>query len=977
MDTVIDPIASEAAAAPFAGDVPADRGYENGGRSLDRLCRLVGRILRVPVTLMTVIGDDRQHFAGAYGLPKPWSEDRETPLSHSFCRHVVAAGGPLLISDARVHPTLAGNPAIEALGVVAYCGVPVVSPEGTTIGVMCAIDHQPRQWARDEVELVTEFAALVVEVFAAREEADRHVQVLQELRATETKFKTFMDHSPAVAYIKDEDGRFAYVNGTMLQYYPEAGGWVGQLTEEVFPPAVAADLRAADRAAVATDRGVEREEFIPAQDGTPNHWLSFKFPLRTPDGRTLLGCMAVNIDERKRAEADRDARDLRLRLCLQAGHLGTYTYDHRSGTVAVDEQMCLIHGWDPAVDAVPVGAFKDQIHPDDWARMRPVISRFDAREGDVAAEYRIVLADGSVRWVATVARPHGSHETLGVHSDVTDRRTAEEELRAAKGAAETLAVRSDAANQAKSQFLSNISHEIRTPLTAIFGYADLLLIPGQSPAEHLDYVQTIRRNGEHLLSIINDVLDLSKIEADRMDVERIPVSLPQVLSDVMSLMRQRAAAKLLGFRVVQATTIPERIDTDPTRLRQVLINLVGNALKFTERGSVEIRVGIDDAAAGGPALRVAVVDTGIGMSGAQEAALFAAFSQVDPTHARRFGGTGLGLSISRRLARLLGGDLTYAANPAGGSVFTLTVPAGDLTGVPRVSDVADVVTAPRPTGFEPGSTALSGRILLADDSPDNQRLIAFYLTSSGATVELVGDGRAAVERGAASVRAGRPYDLVLMDIQMPELDGYGATSALRSLGFTNPIVALTANAMDHERARCLQCGCDGFLTKPIQVDTLLRGVAGFLRQTAKGANAPAAVSATVVVAEPAAAGGALFSEMASNPVFAPLLGVFLQELEGKVATIERAMSVNNVAGARRTVHQIRGSGGSYGYQPISDAAEVAEAALADPIQTGESAGPAVARLVALCRRALAGGAVTAAAESARPTAETAPQLTHR
>ncbi len=398
-----------------------------------------------------------------------------------------------------------------------------------------------------------------------------------------------------------------------------------------------------------------------------------------------------------------------------------------------------------------------------------------------------------------------AHQELGAHAV---------ELAAARVAAES-------ANQSKSAFLANMSHEIRTPMTAILGYADLLQGNEQSESERHEHVQTIRRNGEHLLSVINDILDLSKIEAGKMTVERARCSLCQIVAEVAATMRGRAVGKGVRLDVEYVFPVPEFIESDALRVRQVLINLVGNAMKFTEQGGVRVCVRSEGLAQGNPLIAVEIHDTGIGMTPEQVAGLFRPFTQADGSTTRKYGGMGLGLTISKRLARLLGGDIAVSSKAGEGSVFTVTFATGSLEGVRMIADAREAVI---PSAMKtPGTLLLrlEGRILLAEDGPDNQRLIAFILRRTGAEVHVAEHGRLALEAFEAAQREGRPFDLILMDMQMPEMDGYEATRELRRRGVCTPIVALTAHAMSGDREKCIAAGCDDFATKPIERAALL------------------------------------------------------------------------------------------------------------------------------------------------------------
>jgi len=381
----------------------------------------------------------------------------------------------------------------------------------------------------------------------------------------------------------------------------------------------------------------------------------------------------------------------------------------------------------------------------------------------------------------------------------------------------------EAANHAKSEFLANMSHEIRTPMTAILGFTDVLaeeVDSPLSPAERREALVAIRRNGDHLLAIINDVLDISKIEAGKLTVERIATDARVIVEEVASLLRERAEAKRITLDVVHADGVPAAFSCDPFRLRQILMNLVGNAIKFTDTGGVTVQLAAACAADGGPTLCVSVRDTGIGMTPEQCSQLFQAFTQADNSTTRRFGGTGLGLRISKRLAQALGGDITVTSMQGRGSVFTLVLPT-------------EVVAAPQPASppakkAKDVSCDLSGaRVLLAEDGRDNQRLISMLLQRAGATVTVAENGRIAVgalcENGDVTgpLRSPCPYDLVLLDMQMPELDGFATASLLRRKGFERPVIALTANALAGDRERCIAAGCDDYLKKPVERSVLL------------------------------------------------------------------------------------------------------------------------------------------------------------
>lgn len=439
-------------------------------------------------------------------------------------------------------------------------------------------------------------------------------------------------------------------------------------------------------------------------------------------------------------------------------------------------------------------------------------------EGSVLA-YGCLLSSRQLR--ATCAAQAALTDAIDHTEAVVEVRT--RELEHARRCAES-------ASRAKSDFLANVSHELRTPMTAILGFAELLQegeeVDPKSP-DRLDAARTIRVNASHLLTIINDFLDMSKIEAGKMSVERIDTDPALIIEEVASLLRPRATGKGIGLRVEYESAMPRRIASDPTRLRQIILNLVNNAIKFTEAGDVVLSAHCD-ATTG--LLRVSVRDSGIGMSPEQVEAIskFEAFAQADGSMTRRFGGTGLGLRISNTLAQLLGGEITIESEAGKGSVFTASVGTGDLHGVEfmlpeRVpEDVGERRQEEERSEREAqGPTPLAGMdILLAEDGLDNQRLIRFHLERAGARATIANNGREALE--CVDARKDAPFDVILMDMQMPELDGYQATRRLRAQGLATPIIALTAHSMMGDREKCLQAGCTEYLTKPIDTRALIR-----------------------------------------------------------------------------------------------------------------------------------------------------------
>jgi PAS domain S-box-containing protein len=411
---------------------------------------------------------------------------------------------------------------------------------------------------------------------------------------------------------------------------------------------------------------------------------------------------------------------------------------------------------------------------------------------------------------------------VGATIDISARKAVEEELIRSKREA-------DDANRLKTQFLANVSHEIRTPLGAIIGFTEILLDPTFPQEEKVDYLSTVLRNGSQLMSLVDDLLDLAKIEAGKLEMEKLEFSPVAIVDEIVAALRLKAAERRVLIEVIWKTEIPATVTSDPRSLRQILTNLLSNALKFTEKGKVQVLIEYQSVTMTGRmrGLYFSVTDTGIGISDEQRKKLFLPFSQADSSTTRRYGGTGLGLALSQRLAVALGGNLTLAkSSPGVGSTFELHVDPGETRGliVPGNTPFVSNPETLRSGGIPTSKIALKGlKVLVVDDAQDNQFLISRLLKQAGAEVVIASDGRKGVLR---ALEQQDELALVFMDIQMPEMDGYQATEYLRSCGFFKPIIALTAHAMVGERDRCLAAGFDDYMTKPIQRALLLQK-AGF------------------------------------------------------------------------------------------------------------------------------------------------------
>ncbi|CAN5183663.1 hypothetical protein BH11PSE2_BH11PSE2_11990 [soil metagenome] len=610
----------------------------------------------------------------------------------------------------------------------------------------------------------------------------------------------------------------------------------------------------------------------------------------------IIGYLLIGTDNtaRKLVEAEREKSDQRLRdqqfytRSLIESNIDALMTTDPSGIITdVNKQMEALTG--STRDELIGAPFKDCFT--DPARAEAGINRVLAEKSVSDYELTARARDGKqtvVSYNATTFydRSRTLQGVFAAARDVTEQKRVEAELKQAKANAES-------ASRTKSDFLASMSHEIRTPMNAIMGIADLLAKTDLSP-EQDKYVQIFRRSGDNLLNLINDILDLSKVEASQLDLERTGFSLSDHLENVIEMVAPRAREKGLTLSCEIAPAVANDLVGDPTRLRQVLLNLLGNAIKFTEAGGVSLKVEPDGDSAVPTALRFTVSDTGIGIDKEKLVRVFERFTQADSSTTRRFGGSGLGLTISKRLVELMGGRIWVSSKVNKGSVFAFAVPFEAWTG--------SVGLVAAPVGDGPAAPLPHLRILMAEDSADNCTIALAYLEDTPYRVDVAETGRAACEM----FKAGQ-YDLVLMDRQMPVMDGLTATRTIRAWETSNgrrptPIIALTASALKGDRETCLAAGCTAYLTKPIKQDVLLRAILDFsaVRPAPPQIKAPPASSLT------------------ARARIAARVPAYLASCQENVLAIGVGLDQSDFEPGLILGHNMRGSGAAFGFQPITE-----------------------------------------------------------
>jgi len=718
------------------------------------------------------------------------------------------------------------------------------------------------------------------------------------LKESEERFRIMADGCPTMMWVTDAAGRVQFINRAHREFSGatfedlEIGGW-----ELLMHPDDAEECVRAFSRSLQDHTHYEMEARVRRADGEWRWMASFAEPRFSSDG-AFLGHVGLSLDitERKRSEELVKESADRLALATRAGAVGIWDLDVVNSRLLWDEQMCRLYGLDPRVSVDAYERWLVGIHPEDRERGDREIELALDGEKDFDTEFRVLWPDGSVhsiRALATVQRDASGRplRLIGTNWDITAQKEAAQELKQTNRQLEEATIKANEmaavaarANVAKSSFLANMSHEIRTPMNGVIGMIQLLLETDLT-REQEQYATVAQNSGRMLLALIDDILDLSKIEAGKISLEKLNFNLPRTVNEVAEILRMQAAGKGLELAVSVAEEIPELLAGDALRLRQVLTNLTANAIKFTERGTVELAAALQGREGKKVSVRFSVTDTGIGIRPDQAEKLFAPFVQADSSMTRRFGGTGLGLAICKQLAEMMGGEIGLESREGEGSTFWFTAVFELAPGDRQPASEPAKKRAPAAVGRK-------ARILVVEDNATNRLVVLAQLQKLGYEARAVNNGAEAVE----AVRQGG-YDLVLMDCQMPVMDGFEATRRIRkSVDNRIPIVALTAGAMQEDKDRCLS-EMNDYLSKPVD----LRRLAEVVEQWTGAQSTSRADSAAFRDGE------LLERLMGDRELAGMILREFLAGAPAQVSGLRERVQDGDFAGIAARAHGLKGS----------------------------------------------------------------------
>lgn len=856
--------------------------------TFNAIVALAAQICGCSASYLSFIESEKQIFRAQYGVSLG-----DIPRSVSVCAETILCGEPLIISSLRNESRFINNPLCEIpRNFDFYVGIPLVTKDDLILGTLCVLDTTPRTLTEAQLQTLRSLANHIVSQLELQNKFAAVQRTISSLEDSEQRFRKIADASPVLLWISDETGNRTLSNKAWCDF---TGLTQEQSLAECWRETLHPDDRdvyqAKWRECATANSRFQHEFRLRHTSGTYRWVLEQAIPLFASNGRLeayVSSC--VDLSLRSSDELQYQHNEARFRAISEAAPLGIVVTDSQGNCVYSNHQFQTIAGL--SSDQSLGSGWLRALHPDDHAAIQAAWLEATKKTDSFETSFRYQRPDTSIAWCSVKAAAINSTDTVSgwvlTVEDITKKRQAELELVEAKQAAE-------AAMHTKSQFLANMSHEIRTPLTAIIGFAEALRDEGKYEPTQLHCLEVIVNNGKHLLSIINQILDLSKIDAGALTIERGACDILEMIDELRLMFAPTIAEKSLSLQVDYQWPLPRAITTDSLRLKQVLINLLGNAIKFTERGSINLGISWDNES---QQIHFSVTDTGIGMTPEQCESLFRPFCQANESITRRYGGTGLGLSISERLVKALGGTLHVQSKLGEGTTLSFFArnlgPTNEalVKGAPveRPRDNRDIVKQ---------ELSLKGKVLFADDALDNRRLVEHLLRKIGLDVVLVEDGKEAMDAVASN-----SFDLILMDIQMPNVDGLTATKNIRHAGVTTPIVALSAGAMTSDVNKALEAGCSMHVSKPFTQEALYGALVKYL---GTHTDAPELTNATPIMS----------SLTAGDPDMFPLLIDFIDGLSTRVTDISSAHDEGNFDALKALAHKLKGSAGMYGFPELS------------------------------------------------------------
>jgi PAS domain S-box-containing protein len=852
-------------------------------KQFDDITRLASIICGTPITLISLIDENRQWFKSQIGLDEP-----ETPRDISFCQYAIMDNKVFEVENALQDPRFVDNPFVVAdPNVRFYAGAPLTTREGYNIGTLCVLDVKPNKLTdvqREALEILAKQVATNMEL-----RKDRNNVVSENFLINESNelLNAFMENSPSMISMKDLDGRYIYINSNAAHSIGKNASELIGLTVYDLRGKEIGDEITKNELEVKKERKTTRNEYH-IED---KYYISYTFPLINKEKEIYgIGTVSNDITLAKKNELALQKSNKRFLSIFNNSSVGM-VISALSNRKIVNVNKAFLDMFHYSSEEEILGyTFSDLALSSDDETVR--LAKLMQKQGFVLnEEIHCRTKNGSaltLLFSVNLIDMDDEDFFLVSYVDITERKKLETQLVEAKKAAEQATV-------SKSSFLANMSHEIRTPLNAMIGFSDLLDTTPLN-AQQREYLSAIDVSGKNLLTIINDILDFSKIEAGMLSIEKIPFSPQQLIHSVYTMFFRKAQSKNIKLFISIDSAMPSLVKGDPTRLNQIMINLIGNAIKFTDEGNVSVDARVLEKTNHQAIIRISVKDTGIGIAPEKIFTIFERFTQAESDTTRSYGGTGLGLSIAKKLVELQGGTIRANSVPEEGSEFSFTIPF-------EIADEEEYKSSEHTE--EPTELFTSKKVLVVEDNILNQKLAQAVLSQKGFDVEIAANGQIAVD-----VLKKKKYDIILMDIQMPVLDGYEATKVIRhELRDHTPVIAMTANAMAGERERCISNGMDEYITKPFNADILFKLIGKFLNAKSPDTEAPVKDKVTDLT---------YLKEFSGNKTsfLKEMIGTFLEQNPKDIDALEKALKMKDFSAVKALSHSLQTSLGFVGFSQV-------------------------------------------------------------